>query len=309
MNTDEVPPTSGLLIDWETAITNPHEFLAIHTERLRADKLLHEYARRCPSESEMKDGPRKTVTDIIARRAFWSLVLADKDNIDLGHPERDLAALCVMTENAVPYLWDALLFEMTSIGEMPPHQVGKQLPFKHMWLTFDRNIQLPRYAATTEAILLIEADNCLMGVSFGINDENKTCVGKITNLPYGTPYDEAPSPWPELICALSFMESPYVVISETGLNRRERRNSGRGPVKESDIHEVARFITLRKADYETGDLTGNASREWKHRWLVRCHRRKQWYPSLQGHKIIWVKAHVKGPDDAPFKSTAYKVDR
>ena len=279
------------------------------TKRIRADKLLRDYAQACPSPNQMKDGPRKTVVDILARRSFWSLVLADKDNIDLGHSEQEAAALCVMTESAVPYLWDALLFELTSIGEMPPHQVGKQLPFPYIWVTFDRDVQLSTVKAPTEALLLCETDTCLMGISFGINQEMLTCVGKIRNLPYGTPFDEAPAPWPQLLCTLSFMDSPYVVRSERGLNRRERRNSGRGPASENDVNETVHFIELRKAEYETADLNGHASLEWKHRWLVRCHRRAQWYPSLQSYKIIWVKAHIKGPDDAPFKTTAYRVDR
>lgn len=47
----------------------------------------------------------------------------------------------------------------------------------------------------------------------------------------------------------------------------------------------------------------------KHRWMVSGHLRAQWYPSEQAHHVIWIAPHLKGPDDAPLLTHAYKVAR
>lgn len=45
---------------------------------------------------------------------------------------------------------------------------------------------------------------------------------------------------------------------------------------------------------------GVQPREWTHRWPVRGFWRRQWYPSLQEHRMVWVAAHTRGPEDAPL---------
>ncbi|WP_342314649.1 hypothetical protein LIX17_25725 (plasmid) [Mycobacterium avium subsp. hominissuis] len=42
------------------------------------------------------------------------------------------------------------------------------------------------------------------------------------------------------------------------------------------------------------------SRSYNHRWIVRGHWRRQWYPTLQRHKPIWITDHIAGPEDAPL---------
>jgi hypothetical protein len=43
-----------------------------------------------------------------------------------------------------------------------------------------------------------------------------------------------------------------------------------------------------------------ASRIYHHRWTVRMHKVRQWYPSAQVHRVIWRGPYIKGPADAPF---------
>ena len=45
---------------------------------------------------------------------------------------------------------------------------------------------------------------------------------------------------------------------------------------------------------------GQPGREWHHRWVVRMHKVRQWYPSEGQHKIIYRGPYVKGPEDKPF---------
>jgi hypothetical protein len=42
---------------------------------------------------------------------------------------------------------------------------------------------------------------------------------------------------------------------------------------------------------------------------VNGHVRAQWYPSEQAHRLIWIAPYLKGPEDAPMLTHAYKVAR
>ncbi|MFI8916490.1 hypothetical protein ACIGW4_33430 [Streptomyces sp. NPDC053513] len=42
------------------------------------------------------------------------------------------------------------------------------------------------------------------------------------------------------------------------------------------------------------------SRVYHHRWTVRMHKVRQWYPSTQEHRLIWRGPYIKGPANAPF---------
>ena len=39
---------------------------------------------------------------------------------------------------------------------------------------------------------------------------------------------------------------------------------------------------------------------WNHRWVVRMHKVRQWYPSEQRHNMIYRGPYVKGPEDKPL---------
>lgn len=70
--------------------------------------------------------------------------------------------------------------------------------------------------------------------------------------------------------------------------------------KSLDLNRV-RIVSLRHRKHESVGEHGEG-REYTHRWLVRGHWRKQWYPSEQRHIPIWINAHVKGPEGAPLMS-------
>ncbi|MCP9211532.1 hypothetical protein [Streptomyces cucumeris] len=42
------------------------------------------------------------------------------------------------------------------------------------------------------------------------------------------------------------------------------------------------------------------ARTYHHRWPVRMHKVRQWYPSAQEHRLIWRGPYIKGPADAPL---------
>lgn len=79
------------------------------------------------------------------------------------------------------------------------------------------------------------------------------------------------------------------------LERSERRRTKRAGIAERDVT----VVRLRHSD--RGQPGDGGGREYQCRWAVRGHWRKQWYPSVQDHRPIWINQHVKGPDGAPLR--------
>lgn len=75
------------------------------------------------------------------------------------------------------------------------------------------------------------------------------------------------------------------------------RAARRRMAREGKEPPPVRVIAIRGASAHGG---GDGSREYVHRWIVRGHWRRQWYPSIQSHRPIWITPYVKGPEDAPL---------
>jgi hypothetical protein len=61
--------------------------------------------------------------------------------------------------------------------------------------------------------------------------------------------------------------------------------------------DPVRVISLRQPEHHGGP---GGDRIYHHRWVVRGHWRKQWYPSQERNVPIWITPYVKGPDGAPL---------
>ncbi len=60
----------------------------------------------------------------------------------------------------------------------------------------------------------------------------------------------------------------------------------------------ARIVKLRRIERRPTD--GTKPVDWQHRWTVRMHKVRQWYPSEQAHKVIYRGPYIKGPEDKPL---------
>lgn len=58
------------------------------------------------------------------------------------------------------------------------------------------------------------------------------------------------------------------------------------------------FLSVRRSPSKAG--RGESHREYSHRWVVRGHWRRQWYPSEGRHKPKWIMEYIAGPEDAPL---------
>jgi hypothetical protein len=65
------------------------------------------------------------------------------------------------------------------------------------------------------------------------------------------------------------------------------------------VSAEVRVVELRVVRSGVGDAA-MGGREWHHRWPVRMHRVRQWYPSERRHKVIYRGPYIKGPADKPL---------
>jgi hypothetical protein len=88
-------------------------------------------------------------------------------------------------------------------------------------------------------------------------------------------------------------EQRIAVTDQAEVNHSARVLAGR-----ASVSPEVRIVRLRRA--EQSSEGSHPGREWHHRWVVRMHKVRQWYPSEQQHKILYHGPYVKGPDDKPF---------
>ena len=77
-------------------------------------------------------------------------------------------------------------------------------------------------------------------------------------------------------------------------------HSAQVTVDRAGVSADVRVVRLRRtSERRTGD--GSTGRvDWQHRWPVRMHKVRQWYPSLGTHDLLWRGPYIKGPTDKPL---------
>lgn len=68
--------------------------------------------------------------------------------------------------------------------------------------------------------------------------------------------------------------------------------------KRTQLDQIT-YVSIRRAN-RSETTEGGPGRSYSHRWVVRGHWRRQWYPSQDRHIPIWITDHVAGPEDKPI---------
>jgi hypothetical protein len=117
-----------------------------------------------------------------------------------------------------------------------------------------------------------------------------------------------------LVLGTAFLESPYIPKERETVGKPSRKDSI-ATRRNAQPHEVT-VVNLRRAmaaneESDVGEYTTESERRSRsHRWLVSGHFRNQAYgPGHSRRKVIWVPAHMRGPEDAPLKKTVYRAIR
>lgn len=92
------------------------------------------------------------------------------------------------------------------------------------------------------------------------------------------------------------------VQSVTHVERQDgrpmRQDTRRGTDPEKRPLDRVRVIRLRVNRIPNHD--GTSGSRYQHRWPVWMHKVRQFYPSLNSHKVLWRGPYIKGPGGAPL---------
>ncbi|MEV2255971.1 hypothetical protein AB0I94_36360 [Streptomyces sp. NPDC050147] len=83
-----------------------------------------------------------------------------------------------------------------------------------------------------------------------------------------------------------------------------------GEPVDPDVRIIRLSKQVTRSDERADASSGKATRSYHHRWPVRMHKVRQWYPKSQEHRVIWRGPYIKGPAEAPLMlgEKAYVVD-
>jgi hypothetical protein len=85
----------------------------------------------------------------------------------------------------------------------------------------------------------------------------------------------------------------------TDIESAEVNHSARLTAERAGVSPDVRVVRLRQADGIPRQAPPGA-RDWNHRWVVKMHRVRQWYPSEGKQKVIYRGPYLKGPADKPL---------
>ena len=301
------------------------QYLAQIRDRLRDDPLLMRYAGYLRA---MGDAPRNTQPwHALAEKRLMALWAASEApgiyGKDTSMSPLDTLGLVFALLGAHTYLWTEEMFQLAYHMPVPRHTIAKTLvPYPWMYFSYE----------TAHGIRITELDGDVIetgreanwvllryhpeGLDVVTDTTLKQFAGSLIlnggEIRFGTIYpDDIPLPAREatrqVLAMLALLNSPYIAKTEAKLPRGIRRDYARAK-KPIDDESITSVVLRRLIHTSTEDGTG-IDREYSWRWWVSGHIRAQWYPSLQGHKLIWIAPYVKGPDDKPIKETVYHVKR
>jgi len=80
----------------------------------------------------------------------------------------------------------------------------------------------------------------------------------------------------------------------------EPGHSARVAADRAGVSPEVRVIALRRAASPGQSTAESGPHQWHHHWVVRMHKVRQWYPSLQQHKVIYRGPLIKGDRNKPL---------
>jgi hypothetical protein len=99
--------------------------------------------------------------------------------------------------------------------------------------------------------------------------------------------------WRVIQTTLRLMQQRVAVRHHERPDRATRRNGIRRGFREREVVVVK--LRREKSEHPSEEPVQDAN--YSHRFIVSGHWRQQWYPSIQGHRQIWISPFVKGPAD------------
>ena len=82
----------------------------------------------------------------------------------------------------------------------------------------------------------------------------------------------------------------------------EPSHAARVTATRAGVSPDLRIIALRRASTPAQTAGQAGAHQWHHHWIVRMHKVRQWYPSLQQHKVLYRGPLIKGDTNKPLLS-------
>ena len=310
-------------------------FAAIDSSEVKANPLFQRFIQYGSSFGFKEDSHQRYLAPITTawqaegERLFFEFMLGEPSiNFDNGFipiPEEEGMAPRLFAyhsvKSAVTYLWRNEILKMAESLPIPPHTLPEgMLPYPMMYWTYqgDRDTKITNLDTGESTEVAVQAELVWYtppgiiqsGLLVDKEENGVPIVSLIPKLPL-----RIGSKWPDdysedeqkslspLLAKLSFLNSPYVENEKEILPRPIRREIARSSASgtEPKIH----VVKLREESTPGGaNVTG---RKYKSKWWVRAHIRAQWFPSQKGHKLIWIREHLKGRSDSPMIHKIYDV--
>jgi hypothetical protein len=304
-------------------------FAKLDLNRMKADPLLQRFLRQTPWDTPF---PIRAAWEAEAERLMYTVLLAEQKvefnmGFDVSPDQRITSRLLVFTNMtlAVTYLWRTEILKKAESLPVPRHTIPENLlPFTSMYWSWEGARDDRVTNTETGEQFNIEADGMLVwymppggiqawSVGTGLNADGKTVMHAIQTaiLRVGTTWPDDYSEGEQntlspLLAKLSFLNSPFVSAERERLPRPIRRALKKTTA--ADTEPPIHVVKLRQTSTPHGGA-GATDRELRHQWWVRGHIRAQWFPSMKGHRLIWIREYLKGPSDAPIIRKIYDVQR
>ena len=262
-----------------------------------------------------------------AERLFFTLlVLAPGMAVTLnGMPSDSFtkAAVWASLEVAAPYSWRSEIYTLASQLPVPRHTITREfMPNSIMYWSWEAGNHIRGFSADGEPYESSEDALLVQYSPPGLVISTAICCSEYDGRPSlsfsSFPPIRIGSTWPDdyseedrpgvsrTLALIAFLNSPYVDTRATkhprDLRREMKRKNHASPLE-------VNVVSLRAIPRHPAPGGDGAGITHHSRWWVRGHIRAQWYPSLNGHKLIWIREHLKGPEGTPMITKVYDVKR
>jgi hypothetical protein len=323
--------------DGTLADASQKAFANLDLKKLKADPVLRRFLQqRHVGRYQDEDGvfapAIKTAWAAEGERLMYMMFLGEPSlgfNFGFEQPDESLESslesrlhIFFLMMMAVPYLWRKEILQKAESLPVPRHTIPENLlPYTRMYWSWEGCRDTHVTNQNTGERFEMEGDGMLVwytppnyiqaGILGSSANEGQNAVHLLP-----TAALRIGSTWPDdynemeqnslspLLAKLSFLNSPFVSAERERLPRPIRRALKKTTA--ADTEPPIHVVKLREASTPNGGAGGTGS-EFRHQWWVRGHIRAQWFPSMKGHRLIWIREYLKGPSDAPIIRKIYDV--
>ncbi len=264
-----------------------------------------------------------TPLDVLGERNVLacSLWLQPEDGSPKAGPARSFAVMAMLL--AQPMLWRHEMRDLALESPLPRHVISRELlPFPYVWWSWEWGAKQVGEGSDLiyDGMVLAYKPEGLAVIQVGAEGDHTTpdhrirIVTQEATIPFGGLWpDDVPEharpAVEEILQMLAFLASPYIPKDERRMDRKLRLSLRRAGAPVHETETAVTFIDLRTAQATHRSLPTGEGQKLTKRVPVRAHTKAHWYPSQQAHKVIYIPAHFRGPEDGPYSRNPYQVMR